>query len=60
MAAIYPTTYELYRIQDDPGQLYDVSRQEQELRVRMSEQMHARWNEIKNDCVDWERSGHEK
>ena len=46
---------ELYRISEDPAECHNLRSKENETFERMSERMSARWEEIKKDCVDWDK-----
>ena len=60
MMGCQPRSHELYRISEDPGEYYDLSRQEQETFHRMREEMNIFWEKMKQDCVDWGMEGNGK
>jgi arylsulfatase A len=48
-------SHELYKISEDPGECYNLKSQKKEIFDRMREQMDSRWEDIKKDCVDWDK-----
>lgn len=49
-----PRWHELYRVSDDLLQINNLKSEQQEVFEKMSKQLDVRWNEIKQDLVDWD------
>jgi arylsulfatase A-like enzyme len=46
--------HELYRVSKDPRQVYDLKHDEKTLLKEMRAEMDARWQDVKQDLVDWD------